>query len=194
MANVNLSRRLILTLATIVLLTLILSCGGDDDADSVDDSGGEPTAEATTDSTSDDSGDDDGDGGSSGGDDLDVCSLITEGEASEALGEKITSTEPTTFPPLYSCTYDSENGVITLTVVTGTREEVEAIYEVGTEGYEQVDGVGEKAHWSGSPADTLEVLEGDYNVSISVFSLGEEELDYKQLSIDLAGSALDRLP
>ncbi|MEK7247260.1 MAG: hypothetical protein AAB092_02190, partial [Chloroflexota bacterium] len=101
---------------------------------------------------------------------------------------------PTTFPPLYSCAYDSENGVITLTVVTGAREEVETIYEVGTEGYEKVDGVGEKAHWSDSPADTLEVLEGDYNVSISVFSLGAEELDYKQLSIELAGSALDRLP
>ncbi len=188
MANVNLSRRLILILATIVLLTLILSCGGgggDDADDSGDDSGGEPTAEATKDSTSDDSGDDD---------DLDVCSLITADEASEALGEKITSTEPTTFPPLYSCAYDSENGVIILTVVTGTREEVEEIYEVGTEGYEKVDGVGEKAHWSGSPADALEVLEGDYNVRISVFSLGEEELDYKQLSIELAGSALDRLP
>jgi hypothetical protein len=181
-------RVLSLALAITFALALVACSGDDDDGGSGDDGGDTPVA--SQDQGDDDSGDDGGDPV----DDLDVCSLITEEEASAALGEPITSTEPENFPPLYSCAYDSENGVITLTVATGTRAEVEEIYQIGTEGYEEVSGVGEQAHWSGPPTDTLEVLDGNYDVSISVFSLGAEELDYKQLSIDLVEDALGRLP
>lgn len=192
MTGIRWIRILILVLGSLLLIGVVACTGDDDDSSGDDDSGATPAASA--DSGDGDSGDDDDSGDDASGEDLDVCALITNEEASEALGEEVTPAEPENFPPLYSCSYDSENGVITITVATGTREEVEEIYSIGTEGYEEVDGVGEQAHWSGSPTDTLEVLQDNYDVSVSVFSLGPEELDYKQLSIGLAEDVLGRLP
>jgi hypothetical protein len=178
-----------LLVAALLIISLLVACSGDDDDGSGGDDDGGSTPAATED-TGDGAGDDDGGEAET----LDVCALVTEKEAGAALGEEITLTEDEASPPVAACTYESENGVVTITVTTGTRAEVEETFNFGTEGWEVVDGVGEEAAWSGPPQEALEVLQGNYSVGVSVFSTGEQEMDYKELSIGLAESALDRLP
>lgn len=177
---------LLLSLAAATLL--LAACGGDDDDSSGDDTS-EPTAtrEADNEEPTDESSDD-GDGS-----DLDVCALLTEDEVSEVLGEEPVTKEDTNFPPVYSCAFDTESGVVTVTVVTSLPgSPARVAFEAATADGEEVDGLGDAAAWLPSPVDTLEVLDGDNYVSISVFKVGED-LPYQELSTQLAEKILDRL-
>jgi hypothetical protein len=178
----------LLTLGTVMLL--IAACGGGDDDDSGGGNGGDEsgaTSEADVAEPTDEPSDGEGDDGS----DVDVCAMLSEEDVSSVLGEEPVTKEPTSFGPVASCAFDTENGVVTVTVVTdlpgSTAREA---FELAIEGAEEVDGIGDAAGWLGEPVNSLEVLQDDKYISVSVFKVFEEDLPYKDMSIELAEKIL----
>lgn len=194
------SPRWLLVLAAAMLATLVLfvACGGGDDLGSRDN---DPTAteeqnggddgEATPDEgepTPDEGGDDDG-----GDSEFDVCALVSEEEVADITGFDITGSTSDDFDPFFGCTYDYDFGNISLSVYRDDRDVVETFYEL-TSDAEEVDGVGDRAQFI-ELFDQLEVLDGNYDITVSVFSFdSESEVDTLELDKELALLLLDRLP
>jgi hypothetical protein len=181
---------LLLLLALVTVLLLAAACGGDDDDDSGRNSGGdEPAAtrEADDDEPTAELSDGEGDDGS----DVDVCAMLSEEDVSAVLGEEPVTKEPTSFGPVASCAFDTENGVVTVTVVTDLPgSPAREAFELAIEGAEEVDGIGDAAGWLGEPVNSLEILQDDEYISVSVFKVFEEDLPYKDMSIELAEKIL----
>jgi hypothetical protein len=78
-------------------------------------------------------------------------------------------------------------------VYSASRDDVEAYFEIKREDYEEIDGIGEAAYWAGSPFLQIEVLQGTYDVAISV-GVYEPGFDARTAAIHLAEKAIDRVP
>lgn len=205
------NRRIFLALLVAMLAALMVfsACGGGDD----DDSGGsdEPAATEEQDEGEDedeeeeeptpdeeeeeptpaDEDEDEDDGGGSG-DGEDVCALITEEEVEEITGLAVGDGENQDFDPFFSCNYSTETfDTVQVDVFHGSEEEVELYYEL-TEDAEEVDGIGDRAQWGGF-IKQLEVLEGEYDVTIWISASTIEEDEALEMSKELAQIVLDNL-
>lgn len=210
----NLSGRMpiVILSALIGALMLLAACGGgDDDDDAAGDGGG---GEATvTEAAGDDAGegeappvdvggeptdaggDDDDGGGSEGDDGPDVCALLTEEEIQDATGAAFPAGTNSDFPPFYSCAWMNDN-LDSVDVSLISRDEgADALFDLnpGVD-TEDVDGLGDRAHWLKGALPMLEVLDGDWYVSIDINISDFDEEQQKQASIQLAEAVLDRLP
>ncbi len=166
-------------------LSVATACGGEDEDEGDD---GEPVA-METDSPE---GETPGRGEVSG---VDPCELLSADEVEDVLGGPVG--EPTlddSAYPLVSCSFATEDAAYSVDVMlySGEREEVEALFEYNREEFEEVEGVGEAAYWAAEPFSQIEVLQGNYEVAISVYAPGEES--HLEAAKDLAKKALDRLP
>lgn len=182
--------------AVAVVLLFVAACGGGDDGNG--DQAASPTATGGGDGN-DGGPTSPGDGnGGGGGDgivgDVDACALVTTDEVSAALGETVAEGIGTSQSPFATCTWEAESGnFIDVMVYSASRDEVEAYFEISREDFEEIDGIGEAAYWAGSPFLQIEVLQGTYDVAISV-GVYEPDFDARRVAIDLAGKAIDRIP
>lgn len=199
-----LSKRLVILLTMVALAALVLAaCGGgdDDDDDGGDDTG--PTATEADDSGDDggddDSGDDDDGGDDDSGDDddggsdgdVDVCSLLSDDEVSAVLGSAPEG-EAANFDPFFDCSWITEDfNSINLSVAVGPGGE--SLFEFNNDDAEEIDGLGDRAQYLSGILGVLEVLEGDYYISVSVTGSDLDEDERRDASIELADHALGRL-
>jgi hypothetical protein len=204
-------KRVWVLLVVIALAALLLAaCGGDDD----DDGGGNgPTATEAVDGGDDDDGggDDDGDGGEEtsppdgGGDDdddggggggngdvPDVCALLTTDEVSDALGVPVGEGEQSNTDPFFICNWLETEAFdsVSLQVLTGDDDSREFYYEL-TEDAEELDGLGDRAHYD--EIIGVEVITDNYLLAVSISSSDLSDDEVRERSIDLAEKALERL-
>jgi hypothetical protein len=199
---------LIISLALAAVLALSACGGGDDD----DDAGNANVTVTATDDTGDDGGDEaeptdtddeaeptdepDGDDESDEGDDAvgDACALLTEDEAEQVLGAPVAAVEPFDQDPFAGCSWYTDS-FDSVDVELGRRDpEGESLYEFLSEDAEEVDGLGDRAHYVSGALTLLEVLDGDYYISVSVDSIELSDVLEQEGAISLAGKALERLP
>jgi len=190
-ANRGMLTLLISLLASLLLLS---ACGGGDDDDEGD--GGvvtvtagsgddEPDTSATPVATPD--GDDD-----SGDARFDSCELLTADEVSEALGAPVGEGELTDIDPFFDCSWESEEfDSVSVSVYLASRPEVEAFFDA-TEDAEPVEGLGDRAQYSGF--GFLEVLKGESNITISLINFDIEDDEKLEILKGLAAKVLERLP
>jgi hypothetical protein len=155
---------------------------GDDDEEDAD----EPTPE--------DEGDDDDDEEGGGGGEIDACALITPEEIEDITGLDVGQGENSDFDPFFSCNFSTETfDSVQVSVYHASEDEVEAYYEL-TQDAEEVDGIGERAQFGGL-LNLLEVLQGEYDLSIGISAPGTiEDSETLDMSKELAAIVLDRLP
>jgi hypothetical protein len=75
------------------------------------------------------------------------CSLVTTDESEEALGSPVGDGEAQDFPPVYGCTYRTEDGVglvAVSVVVFDDADQAEAVYDLAIDNndYPEIDGSG----------------------------------------------------
>jgi hypothetical protein len=202
------NRRLFYVLSCLVatLLLLAAACGDDDDSDDIDDVAATATdsesSETDTDDEEDeeetdatpeddeeeDETDDAGDGG--GVSDVGACDLLTEDEVSEAIGVDAVATVFADTEAFRSCQYASTTGGVNVTVTTGSAAEA-LVDAPGTEDWEEVDGLGESARWSGEPLNAISVFENGALMDVAIY--GTLEIDHREAAEELAETALSRL-
>jgi hypothetical protein len=194
---------MLLAAALAALALLGAACGGDDDDDTgadggaatatIDSSdGGDDGSDETPGPTTEDAGDD-GSGDDSSEDAVDACSLITKDEAVEALGAPVGDGEAQDFPPVYGCTYRTEDGVglVSVSVVVfDDADQAEAVYQLAIDNndYPEIDGIGERAYFA--LGFGLTAQKGRYEFTIDIIGPDDDQA----LEEDLAQKALDRLP
>lgn len=193
--------------ALIGALMLLAACGsGDDDEDG--DGGGDATL---TEAAGDDGGEDEtppvdgggeptnAGGGNDDGDSGDwpnICALLTEDEIAEATGVTFGFGDNQDFSPFYGCGWVNEEfDSVTVSVTSRDEGGGEALFDIdlGAE-KEDVDGLGDRAQWVKGALPLLEVLDGDWYVSIEVSVSDFDEAQKKEASIQLAEAVLGRLP
>ncbi len=211
--NLLLRKNLLLAIACALVSLLALSaCGGDDDdtggdggstATATDDSGdgddgGDDTATETEDAgePTDDGGDDGDDvGGILTGSDANpaACELLTTDEIIEETGFEVGDGEPQEYAEgFYGCSWGSEN--FDSVDITMLSEGGEGLYEFNNDNAEEIDGLGDQAQYSSEFLAILEVLDGDYYLSVAVNSSTAEAGAIREAVLNLARIALDRLP
>jgi hypothetical protein len=196
---------LILLAALLAASLLIAACGGDDDDASSDDADTEPTAtrmaenetsDATAEPSATEAVDNTGDSGSESAV-VDACSLLTSREVQSVLGVPV---EPANqdVPPIYSCRWEAEDATaLTFASVSvysaASAGEAAAYYDStsSSEGNEPVEGLGDRAYWANPPFNFLEILDGNYDLSVTVTYPGD---DSRLLAEKLAREALRNLP
>lgn len=141
-------------------------------------------------SDSDDDSDGEGEGSGDVPSDFDACSLLTADEIAGVIGVAVDEGERFESPPNYDCQWLGDAGGIDVLVFTGERDDVRSYFEIGHEDDDEVDGVGEGAYWNDALQD-LEVLAGNYSVSVSAAGTGDLTLDEAK---DLAQRAIGNLP
>lgn len=195
-------------------LALAAACGGDGDDDDGD---SEPTAERTDEPDSGDDEDDGGGGddegaetdeptpdegdGGGGGDDgggdsgdegIDVCVLLTTDEIEDALGESVNEGEAQNYDPFSSCYWSTESfNSVSVSVLTGDDASLEFYYEL-TDDAKNVEGIGDRAHWT--DFGSLEVLVDGYDVDVAVYNTDISDDEALEVAKDLAEIVLERLP
>jgi len=186
--TVWLSKRMAVFLTVVALAALVLAaCGGDDDYDSGGDTG--PTATEVDDAGG---GDDSGDDSGGNGDVVDACALLTEEEVGAVLGTSVPVGEPQNFDPFFGCSWITETfDSADISVTVG--DAGESLYEFNNDDAEEIDGLGDRAQYLTGLLGLLEVLKGDYYLSVSVNSFEMEDDDIRDASIELAEHAVARL-
>lgn len=148
-----------------------------------------PTVATNTEAPSNGDGPDGDDNGDSG--EFNACSLITREEVMQALGEEVTEGVQENADPFFSCRFESEDfDSVSVSYVTGEREDIEEYFELGNEESETIEGLGERAYWDEDFND-LEVLTGVQYLSVSISADGVDEFEVAR---SLAERALGRLP
>lgn len=126
---------------------------------------------------------------------LDACLLLTQDEAAAALGKSVGESIQEIYPPIFSCSYASEDlDQVTIIVVEyASADEAAASFqmELDINTYEEVPGIGERA-LRPIPIMDLSALMRNYEVSIDL-ATGDSEAEYL-LARDLMEKALSRLP
>lgn len=210
-------KSLLIAIASALIALLALSaCGGDDDDDSGDNGGTDVTAtedsgddggddgdddeeETATEDSGDDGGDDgdDDDGGFEGGDEelaALACELLSPDDIEAAAGISVGDGEPSSFGAGFaSCTWSDEDfNTVNLSLMSGPGGE--QLFELDLEDDdEDVDGVGDRAHYLPGILATLEFLQDEYYVSVTIGNdMTDDEL--KDATIDLGKVAADNLP
>jgi hypothetical protein len=72
-------------------------------------------------------------------------------------------------------------------------EAAEAFFNFNAEDFEDVDGVGDGAHWNRT-LGLVEALEGDYYASMTIFDVDSEDEENLDNLKTLLSTALSRLP
>lgn len=185
------------------VVAVSLACSGGEEA-------GSSTGDETPFVTIDDGGGEEGTGGPSDDSDsgesteadglaidddwvpieVDACALLTADEVVLAIGVPVDEGGRFDAPPFYDCEWSGEGGGINLSVFGAERPEVESYFEIGHEGDERVDDVGEEAFWD-DEREILEVLSGNYSVAVSSVGSATLTLD---AAANLADIVISRLP
>jgi hypothetical protein len=130
-----------------------------------------------------------------GGDTLDVCSLLTKDEVEAAIGEDMTDgfvSDPSEEKP--QCQWDPVDPSTASTVYLsvelgpGAASDYDALSSIA----EPVDGIGDKAQWTGG-LKILDVLTDNREVTVQAVYFKDDK-DPKEIAISLARLAMGRLP
>ena len=214
-----LRKSLLVAIVIAMLAVLTLSaCGGDDDdadngtndptatqdsGDDGDDDGDDNGADATEDAAGDDDGDD-GEGEDPTDDfgfDEDpselaevACTLLTPDEIGAEAGITVGDGEPSSIEGFADCRWQSAESFQTVSVSL-IAEGGEGLYEFNNDDYEEIDGIGDRAQYSGGDIlPLLEVMKDDIYFSITVNGTDLDEEATREAMIDLAHIAVNRLP
>lgn len=126
---------------------------------------------------------------------IDTCLLLTQEEAAAALGKPVGEPLQESYPPIFSCTYISDDlDQVTIIVVEYESADAAAAsvqMELDINNFEEVNGIGERA-FRPLPVMDLSALIRNYQVSIDL-ATGDSEAEYL-LARDLMDPALSRLP
>jgi len=188
----------LIPLAVGVILLLAACNGGGDGGESTGDQATpaeEETQEPTADETEEPAATEEPVDGAAGN--VDPCALVTKEEVETALGASVTEPEEEVIDPFASCYFnDPESPIfhtVTVSVVTlEDEDQARDAFELGRENFETVTGIGEDAYWAEEPFNSLEILQGRYDVSIDVAPTdGKDEL---AVAKELAAKVLSRLP
>lgn len=176
-------------LASLIVLALLSSCGGDKGDDRLTEGSGTPTDAAQAAPTS----------MATGRTSLDVCALIDasdlQGALSSDLGEGVPD-DP--MPPFFGCSWRSEGGLLVhcSVIAHADSEQARGSYQMGVDvnAFPEVEGLGDAAYNS-QPVGDVTVLQGSYELSIAITGLSYDddsiELEAAKL---LAARAIARLP
>jgi hypothetical protein len=132
-----------------------------------------------------------GDGTFDGGAlDVDLCSIVTEGDVAALLDQAVT--DVTEDPG--SCTYTTETFGIVSLVVTGLGPDPENTFNIGRLGLqgEEVSGIGDEAYWV-EEASFLNVRTGGVQLSVVVALAGANIEQSREIALQLAKMALEGL-
>jgi hypothetical protein len=197
-------RASILLVAT--LLVAVPACGGDDDGAV---SGTEVTEVADStgaDATDSEATDLEGasvtgaptaaaDAGAVG--EIDVCALLTKEEVEAVIGMPAGAPQPEESPaPFFGCRYEEDglSQIVTIGVLAWSdAEEAERSFEFGADQYPAIEGLGDRAYNS-QPIDEVSVLAGRYELSVGLYFVSEDDAAELAMALELAATALDRLP
>lgn len=195
------SRKLLISLAgALSALLLVAACGGgDDDDDDSSGSGATATATATASESgggesTDEPTETPGNGGGSSGLGFDVCDLLTPQEIEDVTGIAAKDGVDQTLATFYACSWEGDGFDAVDVTVLSRDDGGEDLYEFNNDDAEMIDGLGDRAQYLGGILPSLEVLTGDYYISVSVNALELEDDQAKEDSIELARAAIDRLP
>lgn len=126
---------------------------------------------------------------------IDACQLLLRDEAESALGKPVGEPTMEIFPPIFSCTYFSDDlDQITIIVVEyDNAAEAAASFqmELDINNYEEVNGIGERS-LRPYPVMDLSTLIRNYEVSIDL-ATGDADQEFL-VAKELMGKVLDRLP
>ena len=130
------------------------------------------------------------------GGDIDPCALVTKEEVETAIGVSLTEPALEVVDQFATCYFNDPETPIFHTVsvnVLTLEDEDQAmeVFELGSENFQTVTGIGEDAYWAEAPFSSLEILQGKYNVSIDVSPDGWDAL---AIAKELAAIALARMP
>jgi hypothetical protein len=129
---------------------------------------------------------------------LDACELVTQDEVETAIGTAVVAGEPEQAANLYTCSYsDPEAPIFGLAgvavFVADNEDDAREIYDLAKSNaaeVQEVTGVGEEAYWD-AILNTMQVVEGRYELSIDVSSDIEDQL---AAATAIAQTTLGRLP
>jgi hypothetical protein len=183
---------LALGLATVLLLG---ACGGggDDSASptATRQPGDEMPSEEPPAATDVPGGDDQATSG-----DIEPCSLLTREEVETATGVAVSEGQSEVLQAFSSCTFTEPDSIFSVVSVTvyalEDGDQAREAFELGSEDWERISGIGEDAYWAGPPFNSLEVLVGRFDISVSVSST--EGGGEQGIATDLANLVIDRLP
>lgn len=127
---------------------------------------------------------------------LDACALITQSEAEQVLGTSTGAGEPEDTPPIYSCSYETDNFDLVQVVVVVYEDNAQALdaYQMAIDinGYPELSGLGDRAY-NAQPIFDVNVLKGNVEISIDI-SDSSDDVTQLENAIALAQVALTRLP
>lgn len=126
---------------------------------------------------------------------IDACQLLPRDEAESALGKPVGEPTRETFPPIFSCTYTSDDlDQITIILVEyGSSEEAAASFqmELDINNYQEVSGIGERS-LQPYPVMDLSTLIRNYEVSIDL-ATGDADQEFL-MAKELMEKVLGRIP
>lgn len=172
------------SLALVLMAAVLLAVAGCSD-ESQDSSGSDQT-ETTAGSQNEESGD-----SATGTEALDVCSMLTDSDVQEVLGEPAEPVDQST-GEMYGCSWtgtgDALNVLSVSVMVHPDPATAQEMYEATKEGLEgtEITGLGDDASYSESFG--LEVLYGRYDISVD--NTGPDE---KQSDITVAQTVMEQL-
>lgn len=179
-------------LAGLLIVAVLAACGGTQS--SATDSAAD--ADPTTQATEADPGT--ADAGSLG--DFDLCDVVSSEELSEIAGSEVADTTAAVSGGVYSCNYWDAGGLpiagsTLATPETGIDPTQMFDANVGAEGVEEVDGVGDRAVMTGDENfPVLMVLVGDNLYSLSVLAESLDGPGKREATIEMARLSADRIP
>jgi hypothetical protein len=183
------------TVFAVAILALFAFAACSDDGDDGGGNGDTPTATAPADGDSPTDAPDDGE--ASG--DVSSCDLVSKEEAADILGEPVDDASTGAAACVYSAeSIDSLASVGVSLIDLGSDEGAGEVFSSGkdlVDAPEDISGLGDEAYWD--PAGgSVDVRKGSFFLSVSIsFADGSYTTDEaKQAALDLAETAVDRLP
>lgn len=126
---------------------------------------------------------------------IDACALLTQADAEGVLSAQTGPALPGDAPPLYSCSYQTENFDVVQVVVLvyENQAQAQAAYQLAitTNGYTEIPGLGDRAY-NAQPIFDVNVLVGNLEVTVDI-SDSTDDATQLQNSIELAELVISRL-
>ena len=185
------ARLSVIFLMALLAALLLAACGGGDDGDDNGNGGDGPTATAASEEPTEPSGDETTS-------DVTPCDLVSKDEAAAILGEAVEDADTGAAACVYSASSNDSFASVGLGLfsfeVEGAAETSFAQGKAQVSSPEDVPGLGDEAYWD--PSGSLDIRQGRHFVTISIaFADGDSfSPQGKQAALDLAPTALERLP